>query len=518
MTFDLMIPGQLIGALLPDVVLMGGAMLLMLLAAWRRESDAWQRVVAVGALAVLAAAAAAVLWMMRLDADASIGVIAVDRFRWATDLLCIVGAGFAIALMSEQNPRARLVAGEAHVLVLLATAGMMIMAAARDLMILFLGIELMSIAVYVLVAMDRRRERSAEAGLKYFLLGAFSTAFLLYGVALIYGATGTTNLTEIGARIILYKLADHPMLLFGVAFLLIGFGFKVAAAPFHMWSPDVYEGAPTPVTAFMAAAVKAAAFAAFLRIWIEAFPMVVLRWFGPIWWIAALTMVVGNIVALSQKNVKRMLAYSSIAHSGYLLVAIASTTSMGSSAFLFYLLAYTLATFGAFAVVSVVSDGAERGTQLSDYEGLWQSRPWLAVGMTVFLLALLGFPVFGGMGFFAKWYLLQAAIASPAPLVTLSVILVLTSVVSAGYYLHLVRVMFMKERDGAAAAVPASGPLTRLVLITTAVLILVMGVAPERVATWSRLSAIGPAPSAISSLGADTPELMPPAVDPAARR
>jgi NADH-quinone oxidoreductase subunit N len=393
---------------------------------------------------------------------------------------------------------------------------MIVMASATDLIVIFLGLEVMSISVYVLAGAWRTQLRSNEAAMKYFLLGAFATGFLLYGIALIYGATGSFRLDQIAAAV--SATPSRTMLLTGVAMLVIAFGFKVAAVPFHMWTPDVYEGAPTTVTALMAVAVKAAGFAAFVRVFLHGLGGLHADWSMLLWGVAAATMTVGNVLALAQTSVKRMLAYSSIAHSGYLLVAIASTTAMGSSAFLFYLLAYTLATFGAFAVVSVVSDGAERGTQLSDYEGLWQSRPWLAVGMTVFLLALLGFPVFGGAGFFAKWYLLQAAIASPAPLVTLTVILVLTSVVSAGYYLHLVRVMFMKERDAAAAPVPLAGPLTRLVLITTAVLILVLGIAPERVATWSRLSAIGPAPSAISSLGAETPELMPPAVDPAAQR
>ena len=279
------------------------------------------------------------------------------------------------------------------------------------------------------------------------------------------------------------------MLLVGTALLLVGFAFKVAVVPFHMWAPDVYEGAPTPVTAFMAAGVKAAAFAAFLRVWLECFGTLDFAWFAPVWWVAAVTMILGNVVALSQRNIKRLLAYSSIVHSGYLLVAVAAGSQLGASAFLFYLFAYTLATLGAFAVVSVMGRSGERGLEISDYEGLWKVRPGLAVGMAVCLLALLGFPVFGGVGFFAKLYLLQAALAAPHNLAPLAVLLVVTSVVSAGYYLHVVRVMFMKPRPDGSVEPERAGGITRIVLIASVVLILALGLLPERLAVWARTSA-----------------------------
>ncbi len=501
MTFDLLIPSQLLGALTPDIVLMVGAMLLMLLVAWRPESDDHQRSVGRASLIVLALTIAAVLWFAGGGFAAGPGVIAVDKFRWAADIVFLLAAMGTIALGMDHNTRDGVVHAESHVLVLFATSGMMIMAAARDLMILFLGLEMMSIAVYVLAGMNRRSERSAEAALKYFLLGAFATGFLLYGIALVYGATGATNLSVIGQRIMAYQLHHTAMLLVGVGLLLVGFGFKVAAVPFHMWSPDAYEGAPTPITAFMASAVKAAAFAAFFRVWLDAFSAIDFAWFAPIWWLASITMIVGNVVALAQRNIKRMLAYSSIAHSGYLLVAIEAGTKLGAASFLFYLLAYTLATFGAFAVVATLTRNNEKGLDLVDYEGLWTVRPWLAASMAVCMLALMGFPIFGGIGFFAKWYLLQAALSSENNLIPLAVLLVLTSVVSAGYYLNVVRGMFMKPRAEGAPVIAATGPMTRLVLGITIAAILILGVFPAQLARWTRASVPAPPVAAATAAG-----------------
>ena len=488
MIFDLANPSQLMQAFGPDLVLMAGAMVLMLWAAWRPESNEHQRAVGMASLALIAVTIGLTFWYSTRGLSSNLGVIAVDDFRWAVDVICLLGAAGAIALGMEYNVRERILPAESHVLVLFATAGMMVLAAARDLMIVFLGIELMSVAVYVLAGLNRRSAKSAEGALKYFLLGAFATAFLLYGVALVYGATGSTNLVEIGQRVIRGNFVGHPMMLVGTALLLVGFGFKIAAAPFHMWAPDVYEGAPTPITAFMATAVKAAAFATFLRVWIEAMPGMGEAWFAPVWWLAAVAMFVGNTVALAQRNLKRLLAYSSIAHSGYLLVAVATGTLGGAAAFLFYLVAYTLASFGAFAVVIMVGREGDANNELKDYEGLWQVRPGLAVAMGVFMLSLMGFPVFGGIGFFGKWYLLKAAIEAPRPLTTLAVVLVLTSVVSAGYYLNVVRVMFMKPRPEGAAELERSGALTRGVVLATAVAILVLGLVPSRMIEWSRAS------------------------------
>ena len=486
MTFDLTIPSQLLAALTPDLILMAGATLLMVLTALRPEGSASQRGIGKLALVVLVATAVAVVAMIMAGNNVGPGVIAVDRFRWTADLIFIGAAIGTVLLSMEYGDKEHIPQAEVHVLVLFATAGMMTLAAARDLMIVFLGIEIMSIAVYVLAGLNRRSAKAAEGALKYFLLGAFATGFLLYGIALTYGATGSTNLSVIGKVIVDHRLQSQSMLLIGVGLLLVGFGFKVAAVPFHMWAPDVYEGAPTPTTAFMASAVKAAAFAVFLRIWLEAFPQMDRAWILPVWWLAAITMLVGNVVALAQRNIKRLLAYSSVVHSGYLLVAVAAGTRLGSAAFLFYLVAYTIATFGAFAVVTTIGTAGERNQDLSDYEGLWSVRPGLAIAMGVCMLALMGFPLFGGVGFFAKWYLLQAALGSPHNLLPLSVILVLTSVIAAGYYLNVVRVMFMKPRPEGAAEIGPIGPLTQGVLAVTVALIIGLGLFPSQLATWTR--------------------------------
>jgi NADH-quinone oxidoreductase subunit N len=489
MSFDLNMPAQLTAALGPDLLLMGGAMILLLWSGWRPESDAHQRSVGILSIVLCVLTMVAVGYYAYNGYTASNGAIAVDNFRWAADEIFLIATIGTIAMSLDYNRREGITPGETHVLLLLSTSGMMILAAARDLIIVFLGIELMSVAIYVLVGMNRRRERSAEGAIKYFLLGAFSTAFLLYGIALVYGATGATNFSAIAANIARFDLLHSSLLLVGVALLLVGFGFKVAAAPFHMWAPDVYEGAPTPITAYMAAAVKAAAFAAFFRLWLEAFPALLTAWHQPVWWLAAITMIVGNLVALAQRNIKRLLAYSSIAHAGYILVAMAVGTRLGSSAFMFYLFAYTMATLGAFAVIVALGSAGEDQMGVEEYAGLWTVRPGLAVAMAVFMLALLGFPVFGGIGFFAKWYVLQAALQSPAPQTRLAIILVVTSLVSAGYYLYVVMVMFMKPRASAAALPARTGGWTRVVVWGSAAIILIFGLFPDAIVSFTQRSA-----------------------------
>ncbi len=486
MNFDLLSPAQLAQAFLPEIVLIAGAIGLMLYASWRSESLQHQRNVGYAAIAVLVATLAAVAYMVARADTSFPGIIATDPLRWSVDVVVLLATMGTVLLSIEHNERQGIAHAEMHVLVCFAAAGAMVLAAGRDLMLIFLGVEIMSVAVYVLAGMNRRSPKAAEASLKYFLLGAFATGFLLYGMALIYGATGSTHLAVIAQRILDFALLRNPMLLIGVGLLTIGLAFKVAAAPFHMWAPDVYEGAPTPITAFMAAAVKAAAFAGIARIWFESFQELVVGWAPVFWGIAVVSMVVGNVVALRQRNIKRMLAYSSIVHSGYLLVTVLANTSLGSASLIFYVLAYTLATFGAFAIVSVVQGSSgDRGVDIADYNGLWHTRPLLAVGMSVFLLALLGFPVFGGLGFFAKWYVVSAALSSPYNLNSIAVILVVTSVISAGYYLQVVRAMFMQPRNEGAVAIEPSGPLTKMVLVGTAVAILVFGVIPGGLATWA---------------------------------
>lgn len=502
MRFDLSLSSNLTSALIPDITLMAGAMVLLLAAAWGPDSRERQRSVGTAAIGLCVIVLGTVVFFMARGYTATTGMVAVDNFRWVADIVFLLATIGTIALSMDYNEREGITAADTHVLVLFATGGMMILAAARDLTLVFLGIELMSVAVYILAGVNRRSGRSAEAALKYFLLGSFSTGFLLYGIALVYGATASTNLQVIGARVQELSLGNSPMLLIGIGLLLVGFGFKVAAAPFHMWAPDVYEGAPTPITAYMAAAVKAAAFTAFLRLWQESFAAVFSQWHSPVLWLAVITMVAGNLIALAQRNIKRMLAYSSIAHAGYILVAVSVGAATANSAFLFYIFAYTVATFGAFGVVVALGSAGESHLEIDDYSGLWSVRPWLAAAMAIFMLALLGFPIFGGIGFFAKWYILQAALQARNPQTTLAIVLVLTSVVSAGYYLYVVVVMFMRPRREGAAAPAASSRLTRWVIGTAAATILILGVFPNAVValTRSSLPAAASAPLARTAL------------------
>jgi NADH-quinone oxidoreductase subunit N len=482
--FDLRVPLELTFALGPDLFVMAGAMLLMLVSAFLGDKPGAQRRVGIVAMGVCIVALALVIAYAMSGRSATPGPIAVDPFRWAVDVVILIGTIGAIALAIEDNERERITVAESHVMTLLATSGMMLMAAARDLMVLFLALELMSLSTYVLCGINRRSAKSAESSLKYFLLGSFSTGILLYGIALTYGATGSTDLGVIGDRVFAGLDGRELLLNAGIALMLIGFAFKVSAAPFHMWAPDVYEGAPTPVTAYMSAAVKAAAFAALLRVWTEAFPSAVDVWRGPLIVIAVATMIVGSIVALPQRNVKRMLAYSSIVHSGYILIAALATTEIGRRAFLFYLVSYTLATLGSFAVVGAVSKQNEGKLGVGDYAGLWHERPWLAMAMGIYMLALLGFPIFGGTGFLAKWYMLNASLAGPFKMPGVATALVVTSCVSAGFYLYLVTLMFMKDRP-AGERVGPTGAFTRFVIGGTAILIVALGVFSSPLINWA---------------------------------
>jgi len=487
--FDLSLPRDLALALTPELIVFGGGMVLMLVAAFRGDGQATQRVVGFGAIAVALAALLSVFVLAAGGHTTLGGPIALDPFRSAVAVVVLLGTIGTIAIGIEDNAREQVGIAESHVLVLFASGGMMLMGAARDLMVLFLAIEIMSLSIYVLAGINRRSARSAESALKYFLLGAFSTAFLLFGIAIVFGATGQTGLAEIAAAVQGGLGPATVLLHVGIALLLIGFLFKVSAAPFHMWAPDVYDGAPTAITAFMAATVKSASFAAFIRVWTEAFPASVDTWRAPLMMAAILTMVVGSVVALPQTNIKRMLAYSSIVHSGYLLIAALADSALGRSALLFYLVSYSLATFGAFAVVSAVSRPTTGRSSITDYLGLGHVRPWLAMAMAVYMFALLGFPVFGGAGFIAKWYMLDAALTGPTRMPLVAIALVLTSAISAGFYLYMVMVMFMKDRPADANPVAPTGTLTRLVIAGTSVAILTIGVVAAPLVQWAERSA-----------------------------
>jgi NADH-quinone oxidoreductase subunit N len=470
---------QLFLSLLPDLVVMAGAMAVLLFAVWRSDDAGRGRRATLLAMGVTLLGATAVLVAAGLAPPDAPRGIAVDPYRWGADLVILAAAALTLGILRDHPLSVRMPSGEPSALVLLAASGMMLLAAARDLMLVFLGIELMSVASYVLAGSDRRNPRGAEAALKYFILGAFASGFLLYGIALLYGATGSTLLPVIGEALAAGGTADTPMAVLGLMLLLVGFAFKVAAVPFHMWTPDVYDGAPSPFSGFFAAAVKAGTFAAFVRVCLEAVPAGAARWHDALWWLAVFTMAAGNLFAIQQRNVKRLLAYSSIAHAGFLLVALVTQTTAGAAAVLFYLAAYALATLGAFAIVSWMADGQDGPAELRAWEGLWQVRPGMAMAMAVFMLALLGFPLAGGMGFFAKWYVLQAALQTAVPETTLAIILVLTTVVSASFYLYVVMVMFMRARPDDLPSPPRVGGVTRAVVGVAVTTLLVFGVFPS---------------------------------------
>ena len=430
--------------------------------------------------------------------DAFGGMIVLDELRLSFTFVFIVVSILTILIAAVWMKIENLPAGEFHSLLLFATCGMMLMASAGDLVIVFLGLEILSIATYVLAGFRRTDVRSNESSLKYFILGSFASAFLLYGIALIYGATatttlpGTTNIALIAQR--LNQSLYPPLLFAGLAMLLVGFGFKIATAPFHVWTPDVYEGAPTPVTAFMAAGPKAAGFASFMRVFLFGFPILTAAnstassahkgWVGALAIMAALTMTIGNVVAIAQNNVKRMLAYSSIAHAGYALVGFvaagAATNPEQRDAALvsvvFYLLTYAIMNMGAFAVVTLIARSDDRRTEVDDYNGIGFTAPVLAFSLALFLLSLLGMPPTAG--FMGKLSVFSAALRQGY--VWLVVVGVLNSAVSAYYYLRLIIVMFFRERAAAweAPRIPLS---LAFALIITIVGVVYLGLFPGRV-------------------------------------
>jgi len=424
-----------------------------------------------------AAVATLLLWNHNVS---SLGVVSADNFGlFVTWILIIVGA-LSIAFSGPTVERERLPAGEYYALMLFAIAGMMLMATASDLLIIFLALEVLSIAVYVLTGIRRDSAQASEAAFKYFLLGAFSSTFFLYGIAFTYGLTGSTHLDRVGSLIAAQAMAPTPMQLLAVGFLLVGFAFKVSAVPFHMWTPDAYEGAPPAVTGFMSTGVKAAAFAAFARVFLTAFEPLRGDWGVILSVVAGATMIVGTVVGVAQSNVKRMLAYSSIAHGGYLLVALIAANDVGKGAVLFYLLTYAVTNLGAFGVIAVLDNGDRANDRVSDYAGLWNEHPGLAALMTIFLLSLGGFPPMAG--FIAKWYVFSAAVKAGDN--ALAIIGVLTSVVSVFFYLRIVVMMYMTS-SSQPLRFPAVPKIASVALAVSAILIFYLGILPTRVLDWA---------------------------------
>jgi NADH-quinone oxidoreductase subunit N len=471
-------PKLVYSPILPELILAGAAIVGLMYEAVARRAD--RRVhLAIGLLGLFSAAAATwPLWNWSGDATVMGGMVYADRFSVLSRLLLLAIAACGLVLgshyLSRLNPDGL---GEFFPLMLFATVGMTLITAAADLIVVFLALEILSLSLYVLTGITGRRG-SNEAAMKYFLLGAFSSAFFLYGVAMAYGATGSTHIGAIASA--LSGQTGHTALaLLAFALLAVGFGFKVSAAPFHMWTPDVYQGAPTPITGFMSAATKAAAFLALVRVLDVAFQPLTLDWTPVIWALAAISIVVGSVIAVAQTDIKRMLAYSSVAHAGFILTGLTAANYIGIRAAMFYLLSYATMTVGAFGVVMLVSARGEAQTSLEDYSGLFKKSPILAGLMTVFMLSLAGIPPTAG--FIAKLGVFSAAAsAGNWPLVLIGVI---SSVVAAFFYLRVIVLMYMREpQDHISEVAPDKAPIPSALISSLAAVTLALGLFPGLVA------------------------------------
>ncbi len=457
-------------ALLPEIILsVVGILLVILIPITADENQPRLGYLALGGV-LLALVTVIVQWGQ--SDVAFFNTVFQDDFAQFSRVIILISVGAIITTSISYLETDRLFHAEYFALLLFAAVGMGLMAASADLIMTFLGIEVLSIATYVLAGFRRDEMKSIESALKYFLLGAFSTGFLLYGISLIYGATGTTKYLEI-AESIGGGGAASPMLYVGMGLLMVGFGFKAALAPFHVWTPDVYEGAPTPITAHLAVASKAAALVAFLRILYQVFPAFSVEWQTLLWVSAVLTMLIGNIAALSQTNIKRMLGYSSIAHAGYLLVGVAASNELGGQGVLFYLMAYAFMNLGALIVVQLVGRKNEQTVAIKDYAGLGFKYPGLGIALSVFLVSLAGIPFTGG--FAGKLFLFSAAIESG--MYWLVVIAVIASAIGIYYYLRVIVFMYMKDPEGEIEAIRI--PLAaRILLVVMVVGTLYLGILP----------------------------------------
>lgn len=413
------------------------------------------------------------LFTFSLSGSAFNNMVMVGGYSSYFSTLFLVAALLTILLSRPYLEEEGVHRGEYYLLILFATIGMMLMASGLDLIITFLGLELMSICLYVLAGFFRIRVKSNESALKYFLLGAFATGFFLYGIALVYGASGTTDLKAIATQYA--SLSSLPMFWIGVGFLVIGFSFKVGAVPFHMWVPDVYEGSPTTISAFMSTGAKAAGFAAFLLVTSHFLMDGTEKISSVIATLAAASMILGNVIAISQNNLKRMLAYSSIAHAGYMLIGLAAGNALGQSGILYYLAAYTFMSIGAFGVLSVFERQEDKNLTFDDYAGLGFRKPFLAALMSIFLFSLSGIPPFAG--FFGKYYIFVSAIQ--ADMTWLAIIGVLTSLISVYYYLRLV--VFMYFREGAITLTVQVSKLSIIAITAAAIGVIQLGVFPSTI-------------------------------------
>lgn len=455
--------------ILPELTLLVFAFAILLFAPLARR--AWIAPAVASVAMALALAMVCTLWGQ--TRSGFFGMVVLDNFGLFCKIIFLLAGGMTCLLSHDYLTRRNIHRPEYYVLLLLSIVGMMVMIGSPNLIVIFLGLEIMSLPLYVMAGFNRDSLKSSEAAVKYFFMGAFASAFFLYGIALVYGGAGTTDLPRVFASTDMVLSAGRTYLLIGAVLVLVGFAFKIAAFPFHMWVPDVYQGAPTPVTAFFAIAPKAAGVAAILRIFAVGFGHMTVS-FGPILWILAfLTMAAGNILAIRQDDVKRMLAYSSIAHAGYLLIAVAAGGREAISSALFYLLSYGFFNMGAFAVVMILEEKSGGSNHIDSFRGLAARRPWLAVSLALFMFSLAGFPPTAG--FFGKFYLFAAGIK--AGLVWLVVAAVLNSLISVFYYLRPVKVAFFETADEGDARI-VSSPLVTVVIILAVIGTLTLGILP----------------------------------------
>jgi NADH-quinone oxidoreductase subunit N len=489
--------------LLPEIVLTTGALLLLLVDLMTPRDK--QSILAWVTLAILGATAVALVLVADANVQISRGLISVDRFALFFKVIFVISAALTVLMSVKYLEVEGTRAGEYYFLILCATLGMMFMAGGTDLITLFIGLETMAISFYILTGFLKPSRRSNEAAVKYFLLGAFSLGILLYGMSLMYGLSGTTNLRAIATALVGQE--SDPRLVLAVILVVAGMGFKIAAVPFHMWAPDVYEGAPTPITGFLSVGSKAASFAMLLRIFIESLPMMrvslvesarptaagpEIGWGVLFYILAVVTMTVGNFAALTQSNLKRMLAYSSIAHAGYLLIGVVAGSARGVTAMLVYLFVYAFMQFGAFAVLALMRRSDVVGDELKDLNGLFFRQPFAAVAMLLFMLSLGGIPPTAG--FMGKFWLFSAAIESGY--IWLAVIGVLNSAVSLYYYIRIVVYMMLKNEP--AGSEPRQSPALALAMGAAVVATLLLGVYPQPLFEFAQSSAATLGTSAIT--------------------
>ena len=471
---EIIIPDINLGAITPQLILVIAACVVLLLGVFLESS---RRLIAYIAFFSCLAAIFSIFSLWDVDRKVFSGMLTINSYSHSFSLIILISAALICLTTSESVVLDK--CGEFYCILLLSTFGMIVMASSQHLIIIFLGLEILSIGLYSLIGINRSRIRSLEAAIKYFLLGAFASGFFLFGISITYGVTGSFDLTEVAAFLQRINLLGHPLMLAGISLLFIGFGFKVALIPFHMWSPDVYQGSPAPITAFIATAPKAAAFAAFARVFVEGLSTLYIDWADMMFWVCIITIVAGNLLALIQRDIKRMLAYSSIAHAGYILMALLAGPLLGDSelaisSIKFYIMAYALMNILAFSVVHIFESREGTNLAIEDFAGFGKKYPMLSIAMTIAMLSLAGIPLTGG--FIGKLQIFSAAIS--AGYVGLTIVAVIAAVVSVYYYLNVLVKMYFSEPDQELGDITVSRS-TGLAIVLSSLGVILMGVVPS---------------------------------------